>query len=238
MQPYFLPYLGYIQLINAVDIFVFFDDVNFIKKGWINRNNILVNSEPYRFTIPLNNASQNKLINETEIANYNQWKNEFLKLLEHNYKKAPFYNQNNEWLSKELNKRSYSCISDLASELIISLAQLLGMNTRFIFSSKINYDKSTKVNGQSKILSICKDLKASIYINPKNGVDLYNNSDFEAEHIELKFIHMGNIEYFQFKNDNFVPNLSILDVLMFNEIDTVKSFLNNYTLQAGQKENK
>lgn len=234
MQPYFLPYLGYIQLINAVDTFVFFDDVNFIKKGWINRNNILVNSESYRFTIPLSNASQNRLINETEIANYSQWKNDFLKLIQHTYKKATFYSQTAEWLNKQLNKKDYTSISDLASEIITSLAHLFGMQTRFLFSSNINYTKSQDEKGQDKILSICKQLNADTYINPKNGIELYNNSDFVSEGIELKFIHMENIEYVQFKNDNFVPNLSVLDVLMFNEIHEIKELLNKYTLQPGQ----
>ena len=91
MQPYIFPYIGYFQLIKAVDKFVLYDDVNFINRGWINRNRILVNGQDSMFTIPLKDASQNKLINEIDVNWDNNWKGKFLKTIEQAYKKAPFY---------------------------------------------------------------------------------------------------------------------------------------------------
>src|ERR1700743_3529780 len=98
MQPYIFPYLGYYQLVNAVDDFIFFDDVNYINKGWINRNRILQNNEDFRFTIPLNKASQNRLINEIEIADFSKWRTDFTRILENNYKKAPQYHFFYPWV--------------------------------------------------------------------------------------------------------------------------------------------
>lgn len=92
MQPYLFPYIGYFQLLNAVDMFVVFDDVNFIKKGWINRNNILVNRQKYLFTVPLKDASQNKLIKEVQIAD-DGWQEKFLKTVAQSYKKAEFFDE-------------------------------------------------------------------------------------------------------------------------------------------------
>lgn len=89
MQPYFLPYIGYFQLINAVDTFVLLDDVNYINKGWINRNQLLLNGKAHLFTLPLQKASQNKLINQLELSNETKWKDKLLKTIETAYKKAP-----------------------------------------------------------------------------------------------------------------------------------------------------
>ncbi len=93
MQPYIFPYIGYYQLIGAVDKFVFFDDVNFINKGWINRNNILVNNKAYLFTIPLKDSSQNRKIRDISVADDGSWKNKILKTLEQSYRKAPYFDQ-------------------------------------------------------------------------------------------------------------------------------------------------
>ena len=94
MQPYLFPYIGYFQLINAVDTFVVYDDVNYIKKGWINRNSILVNEKPFLFTVDLKEVSQNKLINEITIDENSNWKKNILRTIELSYKKAPFFFRN------------------------------------------------------------------------------------------------------------------------------------------------
>ena len=93
MQPYFFPYIGYFQLINAVDKFIIYDDVNYIKKGWINRNNILVNNSPNLIQVPLIAASQNRLIKDILVVDENNWKDKLLKTIYFNYKKAPFFDQ-------------------------------------------------------------------------------------------------------------------------------------------------
>jgi hypothetical protein len=230
MQPYLFPYLGYIQLMRAVDTFVFFDDVNFINKGWINRNNILVNGNAHLFTLPLKKASQNKLINEIEISDYTNWKAQFLQQIEFNYKKAPHFETIFFWLKKTLETKQFTLLNELVCDTLKSIAGLLEFKTKFQHSSQINYKNGAEMNGQDKVLSICKSLNATNYINPKNGQELYNREDFTNQNIKLNFILMDDIQYMQNKNKPFVPFLSILDVLMYNGSEGTKLLLEKYQL--------
>ena len=228
MQPYIFPYLGYYQLVAAVDTFVFFDDVNFIKRGWINRNQLLQNGKPYRFTIPLKKASQNRLINEIELADYTNWRNDFLNTVENCYKKAPHFLFVFSWL-KDFFSTNYVYINELAIDSIKAVASLLELPVLFKHSSAINYKGEQGQNGAEKVLAICKILNADKYINPKNGVELYNRQQFLSFNKELHFINMHPITYPQFKEQTFVPNLSIIDVLMFNSIQDIQKLLGEYS---------
>lgn len=230
MQPYVFPYLGYYQLVGAVDIFVFFDDVNFINKGWINRNQILQQNIPFKFTIPLQKASQNRLINEIELADFDKWRNEFLKRLDYNYKKAPFYHSVYPWLQDFFYLKNYRFISELAEASVQGVATLLGISTTFMISSKIPYRDSVVNNGQEKILRICEILNADRYINPQNGVDIYDSKLFQEKNIMLNFIRMDDVIYDQFDKKRFSPSLSIIDVLMFNDLNKCRELLTKYTL--------
>lgn len=230
MQPYLFPYLGYYQLVNAVDKFVFFDDVNFINKGWINRNQILQQNEAFRFTLPLIKASQNRLINEIEIADFAKWRKDFLKQIEFNYKKAPCFAFIYPWLSDFLFAKEYKLVSDLTAGSVQSIAGMLGLSTQFGFSSELNYKSEETQDGQDKILRICEMIGANNYINPKNGTGLYDIQHFKNRNIGLNFICMDDIIYRQFQADKFVPYLSIIDVLMFNDIEQTRELLNKYTL--------
>jgi hypothetical protein len=229
MQPYLFPYLGYYQLVAAVDSFVFFDDVNFISRGWINRNNILQGGEASLFTVPLVKQSQNKLINEVQLNEFLKWKTRFLKTMEFSYKGAPYFDEMHKWLTQFLVK-DFSGISDLACESVSSVANLLDLKVRFLRSSEIEYQRDGAKGGEEKVLAICKILGATHYINPKNGQELYNRSHFSNQHIQLNFIHMADISYDQSLRGSFVPNLSILDVLMFNGVGKTKDLLKQYTL--------
>ncbi len=229
MQPYIFPHLGYYQLVNAVDTFIFFDDVNYINKGWINRNNILQQDKPLKFTVPLAKASQNRLINEIELSEYSKWRKDFLKSVEISYKKAPQFAFVFKWLNEFFTK-DYGLISDLAADSVKAVAKLLDLPVVFKSSGSLNYKNVVAQNGEQKILKLCKILGAGRYINPKNGINLYNRNVFNSENIQLKFINMHEVTYPQFKKDEFVPNLSIIDVLMFNSIDEIKLLLIEYSL--------
>ena len=223
MQPYFMPYIGYWQLMAAVDTYVIYDDVNYIKKGWINRNNILVNNDKQIFTISLNGASQNKLINEITIAD------DFTKLrktIHMAYHKAPYYNDVMALLDKIFSYQS-SNLADFIANSIKLVCKYLDIQTKIIISSDIEKDNSLK--GQDKILEICKLLKADTYYNAIGGQELYDKSVFFKENIKLCFLKSDIPEYSQYKNA-FVPGLSIIDVLMFNNPIQVKQMLTNYTL--------
>jgi WbqC-like protein family len=226
MQPYFMPYIGYLQLMNAVDKFVLYDDVNYINKGWINRNRILVNGHEYLFTIPLKEASQNKLINEIYLSNDPKWRGKFLKTLEQAYKKAPFYLPAFEVTEKIINFDAEK-VNDWIAESFGILTKYLGIETQIIPSSAIY--QNTHLKAQERILDICQLEKTQQYINPIGGTELYEKSIFEEKGIQLNFIKSKPVVYPQFKNE-FVPWLSIIDSMMFNEVAVIQGFLNEYEL--------
>jgi WbqC-like protein family len=226
MQPYFLPYIGYFQLINAVDEFIIYDDVNFINKGWINRNNILVGNKANLFTIPLKDASQNKLINEIEISNDGNWQNKLLKTIEQSYKKAPEFVNFYPILS-EIIKNQEKNISAYIYNSIQHICKYLKIDTLIISSSSKFNNENLKA--EERIIDVCKKNKAQHYINPIGGKELYDKVNFEKNNIQLSFIKTKPIEYQQFKN-TFIPYLSIIDLIMFNEIPKIKQFLNEFEL--------
>lgn len=225
MQPYLLPYIGYFQLIKAADKFVVYDDVNFINKGWINRNNILVSGKAHLFTVPLTNASQNKLILEVEISK-EPWQKKLLRTLQQSYQKAPFYPTVFPILENIINYKTQN-ISELAVFSITEIARYLSIDTDIILSSKIYENEYLK--SQERILDICKKEGATTYINPIGGMELYDKELFKNSGIDLFFIKSQSVEYPQFQN-NFVPWLSIIDVLMHNSPSDAQDFLDSYEL--------
>lgn len=220
MQPYLLPYLGYFQLATKVNHFVFLDDVNFIKKGYINRNNILSNGNTYRFTIPIIKASQNKLINEhsfqTDIRS-------FFKTIEFNYSTSPYYSDVLILLKSILIQEDLN-VAKICSQSIIKVLSYLGEEIDFSFSSEIsNTEKS-----QKRILHICKKLKATEYYNPIGGVNLYDHNNFQQEGINLIFFKGEFPEYkhlSRFPVDKYIPQLSIIDILMSNSKKDIRAML-------------
>ena len=227
MQPYLFPYIGYFQLIKAVDIFVFYDDVNYIKQGWINRNRILLNDKDHYLTIPCIKPSQNKLINEILYDQKSTEFNKILKTLEIAYKKAPYFKEIYPIICSILN-RPFISISILAQQSIMSLCEYLGMKTIFKTSSS-SYPETRGIDKADRLIEICLKSSSNIYINALGGQELYEKKYFENKNVELYFIKSQPIEYKQFKN-NFVPWLSMIDVLMFNSIEETKLLLDKYEL--------
>ena len=225
MQPYFFPYIGYWQLINAVDIFILYDDVNFIKKGWINRNNILLNKRDHLITIPLLNVSQNKHINECMVSDDYKTIDNIIKTINLAYKKAPYYNL--VFPSIEEIIKTKGSISDLVLKSVLWIKEYLDIDTEIILSSSI--DKNNELKGQDKIIEIVKKLNGNHYINAIGGQELYDKEIFNNNGIKLNFIKMKEIKYKQFNNE-FVPNLSIIDVLMFNSPEKIREMLDDYEL--------
>ena len=217
MQPYFFPYIGYWQLINAVDKYVIYDDVNYIKGGWINRNRILINDKPSFINLKMNGSSPNKLIKEIHVSNDNRWKNKLLKSIELSYRKAPFFEMSFPIIEEIINHDEVN-LSLYLENLIKRIAEYLEMNTEFVLSSNIEKDNSLK--GQDKVIEICKSLGAKEYYNAIGGVELYSAENFNSYGIELRFLRTEYIEYKQFKND-FSPYLSIIDVMMFNSKEEI-----------------
>ncbi len=227
MQPYFFPYIGYFQLIHAVDKFVFYDDVNYIKGGWINRNNILVNNEKKFFTLSLVGASSFRLINEIKVDN--RFINKLLKTIKQAYTKAPYFDSVYPVIEKVfLSINEDSLISEVSALSVVNVSKYLGIKTVFEFSS-MTYSGSRGMDKAGRLIQICKDNNANEYINLSGGKKLYTKEYFIDKKINLQFIESKDIVYKQFKNE-FIPWLSIIDVLMFNSVADINKMLGSYEL--------
>ena len=228
MQPYVFPYIGYFQLINAVDTFVFYDDVNFIKKGFINRNSILLNGKAYQFTIPCKGISQNKRICDVQLGFDRINKEKLIKTIYQAYHNAPYFEALFPLLESFLKNNTKATISEFAIDSLLFICHYLGIDKTWVISSR-QHQESNHLSAQDRILTIAKKEKATVYLNPAGGRNLYSKPHFKDEGLILQFIKSKPILYPQFHNE-FVPWLSILDVVMFNSISDVKHLLNAYTL--------
>lgn len=228
MQPYFLPYIGYFQLINCVDKFVVYNNIQYSKKGWINRNRILVNGRDDYFTIPLRKDSDFLNVDQRFIADsYAKEKNKIITRINELYKKAPQYQIISPLIAEVFNAEFDNLFEFILNSLKI-ICKFLEIKTELILSSAISIDHSLKA--QDKVIALCKKLNATHYLNPIGGTELYSKSVFNENNIELNFIKSNDIEYPQFNYD-FIPWLSIIDVLFFNSKQDVQQFLNSYTIQ-------
>lgn len=225
MQPYLFPYLGYYQLVRHVEQFVFFDNVNYIKKGYINRNAILLDGAAHRFTLPVKNASQNRTINDHWFVDE---ADEIQKLIVRAYDKAPQFNAVYPWVRDVLASPDRK-VSSLAALSVQRTFEYLEIPKHFLFSSDIAIDEHAK--GQQKILAVCTNLGATRYTNAIGGQDLYDAAAFTARGIALEFIKMNPVTYRQ-SGTSFTANLSMLDLLMWCSADEVRTHLDAYSILA------
>ena len=210
MQPYFFPYIGYWQLIHAVDRFVIYDDVNYIKGGWVNRNRILINGKPRYITVPLHQASPNKKICDTSLQHSSIWRDKLVKMLEITYAKAPYYAEVHPLLEELIRSESVS-IADYLAHQLQALSIFMGISTAFVVTSRCY--ENDYLSGQERLIDICTREGATAYINLQGGQSLYNFDSFRNAGIDLRFILMRQIPYRQ-RAEGFLPDLSIIDALM------------------------
>jgi hypothetical protein len=222
MQPYFLPYIGYWQLIGSVDVFVVYDNIKYTKKGWINRNRFLSNGADAMFSLPLKKDSDSLDVVERELAaDFNPGK--LLNQLLGAYARAPHFKAVAPLLEQILRFEDRNLFRYLHHS-IVCLCRHLGLETKIIVSSQVPIDHGLKAQG--KVLAMCQALGAQSYVNPIGGVELYSKEAFMNQGVELHFIKSRPFQYSQFGAD-FVPWLSILDVLMFNPLEAVNSVVAN-----------
>ena len=228
MQPYLFPYLGYFQLINVVDIFVVYDDVQYMQQGWINRNKIQINRNPKLFTFGVKKDAMTLHINQRFYSEdtYYSTREKFLKTLFQSYHKAPHFKEANELITDILNYKDLN-ISEFNTNSLRKICNYININTQFILSSSL--EKVEGLKAQEKIVEINKLLGGSCYINAIGGLELYSPGKFEENGIRLRFIRMRDLKYPQF-DEQFISNLSIIDVLMFNSQEEIEDLLNNYEL--------
>ncbi len=226
MQPYFLPYIGYFQLLASVDQFIVYDNIKYTKKGWINRNRMLLNGTDAMFSLPLKKSSDSLDVVERELAaDFDRTK--LLNQFKGAYGCAPQFEQTYSVLEQIVRYKDANLFRYIHHS-IVRLCEHLGIKTEIRISSEIAIDHELK--GQDKVLALCKAAGAATYINTIGGVELYAKDDFRIQGIDLQFIKARPFEYAQL-GAPFVPWLSIVDVLMFNPLNTVRACINeNYEL--------
>lgn len=221
MQPYFFPYLGYWQLVHAVDKFVVYDDVNYIKGGWINRNRILINGHPSYITVPLHQASPFKRICDTLLQPSMIWREKLVRTIDNTYRKAPGFAEVFP-VVEEITRYETDSLSEYLTHQLRSLSTFLGITTEFVATSRC-YGNS-ELSGQDRIIDICRREGAETYLNLPGGRQLYDAGAFAQEGITLQFIEpvLGPYKH---GGSQFVPGLSILDVLMWNPVEDVRKMV-------------
>lgn len=217
MQPYFFPYIGYFQLIGSVDLFIVYDNIKYTKKGWINRNRLLKNGQDVMFSLPLKSAPDFLDVRDRELAaSFNR--NKMLNQISGAYRPAPYFAQTVPLIDKIVRCEERNLFRFLYHS-IVKTCEHLGIATAIRPSSDVAIDHTLK--SQERVLALCEAVGASTYINAIGGAELYTKDDFRARGIELMFIRSKPFEYRQF-GDDFVPWLSIIDVMMFNSLDAIR----------------
>jgi hypothetical protein len=229
MQPYLFPYLGYFQLIAAVDKFVVYDDVNYIKQGWINRNRILVNGDAHLFTLPVKNASSFTTIREVglDTVQVSAWRDKFLRTMAQTYNRAPNFKAVQELLDRVF-AAPHGRLVDLLVAGIREVMAHIGLETELVPTSSGYANRN--LSGQARILDICSQEEAGRYVNAIGGKELYDQSAFAQNGITLSFLRSGLPEYRQGRHP-FVPGLSILDAMLFVPVDELRDMIQAYSLE-------
>jgi hypothetical protein len=223
MQPYFFPYIGYFQLIAAVDLFVIYDNIKYTKRGWINRNRMLLNGSDSLFSLPLKKGSDSLKIFERELASdFDPAK--LLSQFRGAYERAPYFDRTFSLLEEVIAFGDRNLFSYLYHSIQKTCLHL-GVPTELRKSSDVDIDHNLR--SQDKVLAISRATGASVYINSSGGMELYSREKFSSNNVMLQFIRSKPFDYAQF-HGSFVPWLSIVDVLMFNPIESVSDFINTY----------
>lgn len=227
MQPYFLPYIGYFQLIAAVDHFVIYDTIKYSKKGWINRNQMLVNGSASMFSVPLRNASDHLDIRDRHLAETFR-PEKLCAQIEAAYRKAPEFGRVMPLLRDMLHHPALDLFDFIEHSLRLCCAHL-GIATPILISSQVEGGPPC-LSGAARVIDICHRVGTKVYVNPPGGRALYAAADFQKAGLDLKFLQPRLPAYTQFGVD-FVASLSILDVMMFNSADAIRAtMLESYDL--------
>ena len=215
MQPYAFPYFGYLQLMKAVDHFVFMDDVTFIKKGFMNRNKIISNGEEQLLTIPVRKISQNKKINEHYVGS--SWSTKLIRSIKHSYQKSPYFEEYSVHLFPLIKELEDKKFSDACVLIFETITDILNITSKWHLSSSFGVEH---LKAEQKIITICNELDADMYINPIGGLslDFYTQEVFDP--IQLRFI----------KRQDSLPSTSVIDLLFRFGSEELRNNIDKYEL--------
>lgn len=228
MQPYFFPYIGYFDLMYNVDLFIVYDTVQYIRRGWIHRNRVFQQDKiGWQYIIvPTNKATQRTPINEIQVFQSDDWKYRMLGQLQHYEKHAPYATETIEFVKKCLDVNELS-LSRLNLNVLEKCANLLDISFEYRFCSELNIEFDAALSAEEKILHLCEFLGANEYVNLAGGVGLYHEDNFKNRNIKLTFLNTPTWIY-RTTPYEFEPNLSIIDVLMWNKPNEIREYLNRH----------
>jgi hypothetical protein len=230
MQPYFFPYLGYYALIKATEKWVVFDTAQYIRKGWVNRNRICspAKEKIAYITVPVVKAPRETMLKDATIDVRQNWEERILGQLAYYRKKAPFYNR-----VIDVVKEVLFCKKNKISELNVFALKTTCEYLEIPFDYSIFSEDTMNINSVNApdewSLEISKNMKATSYYNPPGGVSFFDKSKFQVARIDLEFLSI-NLNAYECIENPFIPGLSIIDVMMFNNIKEINSMLNDYEL--------
>lgn len=234
MQPYFFPYIGYWQLIHAADRFVLFDDAQYMRHSWVNRNRILKPGGGWQYIlVPLKKHAMTEPIKNVQALLDKKWKELIIGQLAHYKKKASYFDETNEIVREVFFNNNVQSIAAINFSIIKKLCAYMDIRREIIVSSEQNFDYTNVGDAGEWALRIAEQIGASEYINPVAGADLFNPEKFLSSNIKLSFLRTEEIVYSQ--REVFEPSLSIIDVLMFNGIEGTKELLENYCIETNYK---
>ncbi len=220
MQPYFLPYIGYFQLIDVADLFICYDNIKYTKKGWINRNRMLRDGKDVMFSVPLKAGSDHLDVRERELA-ADFDRDNLLNRIKEAYRRAPAFAEAFPLVETVVHYPDRNLFG-FVHHAIVRICEHLGISTPIAVSSRISIDH--ELRGQDKVIALCRAVGATEYVNPIGGIELYRSDVFEANGLALTFLRPAPFIYAQFGED-FVPWLSIIDVMMFNVAEAVREHI-------------
>jgi len=230
MQPYFMPYIGYISLLKHTDNFVLFDTVQFIRHGWIERNRIIKPNGGWQYIqVPLVKFSRETLIKDVQINNSTDWHNKILAQLQHYKNIAPHYFKTVKFL-QSIFEIDYADIVTLNKKALEAICEYLGINKQIEVFSQMGLQIDPVKAPDEWALNICKAIGGiDEYWNPPGGQSFFDKTKYDKAEINLKFHSIKLTEYDQ-KQNSFEPGLSIIDVMMFNNAEEINHMLDNYEL--------
>lgn len=225
MQPYVFPYLGYFHLIESADVFVFYDDVHFRKKGWINRNQLLDHGAIWQFTVPVSGASQNRLICDTPTSIDQRWRNKFFNRLRHAYGTAPFYTDALQIVDQAFSVQR-SSIADVAIWSIEGCYRYIGESVSWLRSSQA-FPATRALPGAERLAAITRSVGGNCYVNAPGGRDLYNEDWFRKQGLGLEFIE-SRLQQPEMMMSPIPWRLSIIHLMMLHSPSELSTMLTQY----------
>jgi hypothetical protein len=229
MQPYFFPYIGYWQMMNYVDKYVIYDNIQYTKSGWYRRNRIKINNEAKMFSLPIKKDSDYLDVRDRRLADgYALDNKKILNQIKSAYHKAPYFSEVYP-IVEDCFLYDDSNLFDFIFYSVNQVRSYIGIDTPIIVSSTLNIDHQEK--GKNKVIEICEALHADTYINPIGGIELYNVEEFQDKGIDLHFIKADDEISYSQGEGNFIPSLSIIDVMMYNDKIKIQELLTKFSIE-------